>query len=66
MEEAERLCDRIAILHRGHILAEGVVGDAEGDLARTGWQSPSRWAPSALTRLSDRATARNNELPESA
>ena len=23
MREAERLCDRIAILHRGHILAEG-------------------------------------------
>jgi sodium transport system ATP-binding protein len=23
MREAERLCDRIAIMHRGHILAEG-------------------------------------------
>jgi sodium transport system ATP-binding protein len=25
MREAERLCDRIAILHRGHILAEGTM-----------------------------------------
>jgi sodium transport system ATP-binding protein len=25
MREAERLCDRIAILHRGHILAEGTL-----------------------------------------
>src|SRR5207237_9516331 len=37
MREAERLCDRIAILHRGHILAEGSLGDlrerfAEDDL----------------------------------
>ena len=27
MREAERLCDRIAILHRGHILAEGTLGE---------------------------------------
>src|SRR5436190_375716 len=27
MREAERLCDRIAILHRGHILAEAALGD---------------------------------------
>jgi NAD(P)-dependent dehydrogenase (short-subunit alcohol dehydrogenase family) len=33
------------------------------DEARSGWQSPSRWAPSWLTRLSDRASARNNEVP---
>src|SRR5208283_4662042 len=25
MREAEKLCDRVAILHRGHILAEGTV-----------------------------------------
>ena len=25
MREAEKLCDRIAILHRGHILAEGTL-----------------------------------------
>jgi sodium transport system ATP-binding protein len=25
MREAERLCDRIAIMHRGHILAEGAL-----------------------------------------
>src|SRR5687768_8005096 len=29
MREAERLCDRIAILHRGHILAEGTLGDLQ-------------------------------------
>jgi sodium transport system ATP-binding protein len=27
MREAERLCDRIAIMHRGHILAEGSLGE---------------------------------------
>jgi sodium transport system ATP-binding protein len=27
MREAERLCDRIAILHRGHILAEGPLAE---------------------------------------
>ena len=37
MREAERLCDRIAILHRGHILAEGNLEEvaeqhAESDL----------------------------------
>jgi sodium transport system ATP-binding protein len=27
MREAEKLCDRIAIMHRGHILAEGTLGE---------------------------------------
>lgn len=27
MREAERLCDRVAILHRGHILAEGTLDE---------------------------------------
>jgi sodium transport system ATP-binding protein len=27
MSEADRLCDRIAILHRGRILAEGTLSD---------------------------------------
>jgi sodium transport system ATP-binding protein len=27
MREAERLCDRIAIMHRGHILAEGTLAE---------------------------------------
>jgi sodium transport system ATP-binding protein len=27
MREAERLCDRLAILHRGHILAEGALAE---------------------------------------
>ena len=25
MREAERLCDRIAVMHRGHILSEGTL-----------------------------------------
>ena len=37
MREAEKLCDRIAIMHRGHFLAEGTLGElcekhAERDL----------------------------------
>ena len=37
MREAEKLCDRVAIMHRGHILAEGTLDDlrqqhAEQDL----------------------------------
>jgi len=39
--------------------------DDAGDRARTGWQSGSAWAPSMLTRLTERAAARNNELPGS-
>jgi len=30
MREAERLCDRLAIVHRGHILAEGTLGELRG------------------------------------
>jgi short-subunit dehydrogenase len=37
--------------------------DESGDLSRSGWQSQSKWAPSRLTRLSDRAAAANNEVP---
>ncbi len=37
--------------------------DAEGDDARPGWQSVSRFVPSPLTRLSDRAASANNEIP---
>jgi NAD(P)-dependent dehydrogenase (short-subunit alcohol dehydrogenase family) len=35
----------------------------EGNQARAGWQSVSRYAPSILTRAADRATAENNEVP---
>jgi len=31
MREAEKLCDRIAIMHRGHILAEGTLEDLEAE-----------------------------------
>jgi NAD(P)-dependent dehydrogenase (short-subunit alcohol dehydrogenase family) len=43
-------------------LLPGPAGDDEGREARPGWQHPSRWAPSLLTRLSDRAAIENNEL----
>jgi hypothetical protein len=36
--------------------------DADGDTPRSGWQSTSRWAPSVLTRLTERAAQQNNEL----
>jgi sodium transport system ATP-binding protein len=29
MSEAQRLCDRIAIMHRGHILAEGSLAELQ-------------------------------------
>jgi NAD(P)-dependent dehydrogenase (short-subunit alcohol dehydrogenase family) len=41
----------------------GPTDDTEGELSHSGWQSSSDWAPSTLTRLSERAAARNNELP---
>lgn len=34
-----------------------------GNDAHIGWQSRSDWAPSRLTRLTERAAARNNEVP---
>ena len=34
--------------------------------SRSGWQSTTRLAPSVLTRLSDRATRENNEVPDDA
>lgn len=34
-----------------------------GKTARSGWQSLSSWAPSTLTRLTERAARDNNELP---
>lgn len=47
MREAERLCDRIAIMHRGHILAEGTLDDlrdqqAERDLEELFFQLISK------------------------
>ncbi|HEX2972762.1 MAG TPA: SDR family oxidoreductase [Tepidisphaeraceae bacterium] len=34
----------------------------QGQELHSGWESSSKWAPSLLTRLADRATAANNEL----
>jgi len=36
--------------------------NGQGEEIRAGWQSASRWAPSLLTRLADRAAVENNEL----
>ena len=44
-------------------LLPGPTDDRSGDERHSGWQSASRWAPSRLTTLSERAAARNNELP---
>jgi short-subunit dehydrogenase len=38
--------------------------DESGDAPHSGWQSQSEWAPSTLTRLTDRAAAANNEVPQ--
>jgi NAD(P)-dependent dehydrogenase (short-subunit alcohol dehydrogenase family) len=43
-------------------LLPGEAGAGVG-AAQSGWQSTSAWAPSILTRLSERAAARNNERP---
>lgn len=34
----------------------------QGDVAQTGWESQSRWAPSLLTRLADQAVSETNSL----
>ena len=36
----------------------------DGDRSHSGWQSSSSWAPSSLTRASERSAAENNELPQ--
>jgi NAD(P)-dependent dehydrogenase (short-subunit alcohol dehydrogenase family) len=36
--------------------------EEDGQQAKPGWQSSSRWAPSLLTRLADEAAVENNEL----
>jgi NAD(P)-dependent dehydrogenase (short-subunit alcohol dehydrogenase family) len=36
----------------------------QGIRSHSGWQSVSRYVPSAVTRLADRATIENNELPD--
>ncbi|HMD34033.1 MAG TPA: SDR family oxidoreductase [Vicinamibacterales bacterium] len=46
----------------GNRLLPGVT-DSRGATAHSGWQSGSKWAPSTLTKLTDDAAARNNELP---
>lgn len=38
--------------------------DEQGNALWPGWKSQSRWAPSFLTELADRAARRNNEIPD--
>jgi hypothetical protein len=38
------------------------AGNASGDVPHSGWQSLSRWVPSPLTRLTERAAVENNQL----
>ena len=40
------------------------TSDDAGSERHSGWQSLSDWAPSRLTRLTERAAAQNNELPQ--
>ncbi len=40
------------------------TAERSGNQRRSGWQSSSRWAPSKLTTLTERAAVRNNELHE--
>jgi NAD(P)-dependent dehydrogenase (short-subunit alcohol dehydrogenase family) len=35
-----------------------------GNESHSGWHSTSRWAPSPLTRLTERSAAENNEVPQ--
>jgi short-subunit dehydrogenase len=46
------------------LVLPGPSDDASGNQLRSGWQSLSKWAPSKLTALGDRAAADNNELPQ--
>jgi sodium transport system ATP-binding protein len=57
MREAERLCDRIAIMHRGSILAEGTLAElreqhGEEDLEELFFQLISR-GDQSLSDLSE-------------
>ncbi|HYH44636.1 MAG TPA: SDR family oxidoreductase [Thermoanaerobaculia bacterium] len=38
------------------------AAESGGQEARPGWENPSKWAPSVLTRLADQAAVENNEL----
>ncbi|ADB17198.1 ABC transporter related protein [Pirellula staleyi DSM 6068] len=62
MREAERLCDRIAIMHRGHILAEGSLDElrstyAENDLEELFFQLISKREEAAESTGKSAATA---------
>jgi NAD(P)-dependent dehydrogenase (short-subunit alcohol dehydrogenase family) len=52
-----------ALMSVGNRLLPSAVRDDEGNERRSGWQSISRFAPSLVTRLGDRAAERNNEVP---
>jgi NAD(P)-dependent dehydrogenase (short-subunit alcohol dehydrogenase family) len=54
----EAIAQAIALTNR---LLPGSTG-ASGDRARSGWQSLSSWAPSRLTRLTERAAVDHNQV----
>ena len=75
MREAERLCDRIAIMHRGHILAEGTLDELrdqheERDLEELFFQLISRttsrdsWQSDkrVMSHYADHLTSRPSDL----
>jgi NAD(P)-dependent dehydrogenase (short-subunit alcohol dehydrogenase family) len=54
-----------AAMAAGMRIASAVLpqaGEVSGDRAHSGWQSLSPWAPSRLTRLTERAAVVNNQL----
>ena len=48
-------------LQAANALLPGPAPSPSGDQRRSGWQSMSDWAPSALTRLAEQAAVENNE-----
>jgi NAD(P)-dependent dehydrogenase (short-subunit alcohol dehydrogenase family) len=52
-----------ALMAISNRLLPSPVRDDEGNERRSGWQSVSRFSPSMMTRLGDRAAEQNNEVP---
>ncbi len=48
MDEAEQLCDRLAIMDRGQIITEGTPAGLIDDLVRSGFQRPVEVRPATL------------------
>jgi NAD(P)-dependent dehydrogenase (short-subunit alcohol dehydrogenase family) len=59
------LCPRLTASLTGvaNRMLPGATG-SRGEISLSGWQSVSRFVPSPATTLADRATIRNNEIPQ--